>query len=104
MLFLSARLAVVHLGKIAFHDLQLSDTLFVFPVLVVKGVFLGGKLLDFRLQRLEGRQLGNAFLFEIPYGCVRYDKVALLLLTVCISWRERFDLFKYVPPNYFNYI
>lgn len=29
MLFLSARLAVVHLGKIAFHGLQLPDTLFL---------------------------------------------------------------------------
>ena len=29
MLFLSARLAVVHLGKIAFHGLQLPGTLFL---------------------------------------------------------------------------
>ena len=43
MLFLSARFAVVHLGKIAFHGLQLPDTLFICPVLVVKGVLLGGK-------------------------------------------------------------
>lgn len=54
MLFLSARLAVVHLGKIAFHGLQLPDTLFICPVLVVKGVLLGGKLLDFSLQRFIG--------------------------------------------------
>ena len=54
MLFLSARLAVVHLGKIAFHGLQLPDTLFICPVLVVKGVLLGGKLLDFSLQRFVG--------------------------------------------------
>ena len=57
MLFLSARLAVVHLGKIAFHGLQLPDTLFICPVLVVKGVLLGGKLLDFSLQRFIGGQL-----------------------------------------------
>ena len=54
MLFLSARFAVVHLGKIAFHGLQLPDTLFICPVLVVKGVLLGGKLLDFSLQRFIG--------------------------------------------------
>ena len=54
LLFLSARLAVVHLGKIAFHGLQLPDTLFICPVLVVKGVLLGGKLLDFSLQRFVG--------------------------------------------------
>ena len=49
MLFLSARLAVVHLGKIAYHGLQLPDTLFICPVLVVKGVFLLGKLLNLGL-------------------------------------------------------
>ena len=82
MLFLSARLAVVHLGKIAFHGLQLPDTLFICPVLVVKGVLLGGKLLDFSLQRFIGGQLGNAFLPKISYGCGCYDKVAFVLLTV----------------------
>ena len=51
MLFLSARLAVVHLGKIAFHGLQLSDTLFICPVLVVKGVFLGGMRFQFIKRR-----------------------------------------------------
>ena len=64
VLFLSARLAVLHLGKIAFHGLQLPDTRFICPVLVVKGVLLGGKLLNFRLQRFIGGQLGNAFLPE----------------------------------------
>ncbi len=82
MLFLSARLAVVHLGKIAFHGLQFPDTLFICPVLVVKGVLLGGKLLDFSLQRFIGGQLGNAFLPKISYGCVRYDKVALMLFPI----------------------
>ncbi len=32
--------------RIAFHGLQFPDVLFLFPVLVVKGVFLFGKLLN----------------------------------------------------------
>ena len=90
MLFLSARLAVVHLGKIAFHGLQFPDTLFICPVLVVKGVLLGGKLLDFSLQRFIGGQLGNAFLPKISYGCVCYDKVAFMLFPVGFALHDRY--------------
>lgn len=62
-----------------------------------KGRFLGGKLLDFRLQRLVGRQLGNAFLLEIPGGCVRYDKVALMLFPIGAACLIGFLLFQPVP-------
>ena len=96
MLFLSARLAVVHLGKIAFHGLQFPDTLFICPVLVVKGVLLGGKLLDFSLQRFIGGQLGNAFLPKISYGCVCYDKVPFMVLPVGFAWLIRFVHFQSV--------
>ena len=96
MLFLSARLAVVHLGKIAFHGLQLSDTLFICPVLVVKGVLLGGKLLDFSLQRFIGGLLGNAFLPKISFGCVCFDLVAFMLFPVGFACLIGFLLFQSV--------
>ena len=102
MLFLSARLAVVHLGKIAFHGLQLPDTLFICPVLVVKGVLLGGKLLDFSLQRFIGGQLGNAFLPKISYGCVCYDKVTFVLLSVGCFCFGVFLLFQPIPDRAFR--
>ena len=76
--FLSVFLALQDLGKIAFHGMQLLDAGFFLPVFVVVGVLFGGKLLDFRLQRLMTWQLGNAMRPEITGGCVRYDKIAFV--------------------------
>ena len=73
------------LVDIPLDRLQLGKAPLLFPVAVVKPVFLGNKLLDLVLQRFPGGQLGNAMLPEIPGGCVGYDKIALMGLPVCFA-------------------
>ena len=60
--------------------LQFLEPLFLFPVAVVKAVFLRNKLLDLGLQRFAGGQFYNAMLPEIPGGGFGYDKIALMCL------------------------
>ena len=92
--FLSVFLALQDLGKIAFHGMQLLDAGFFLPVFVVVGVLFGGKLLDFRLQRLMTWQLGNAMRPEITGGCVRYDKIAFVPFPIGAAGFLRFLCFQ----------
>ena len=82
MLSLAARLTVQNLVDIAFYRLKLPETLTLRPVVVVPGVLLCGKPLDFLLQFLPLRQLGDSMLFEIA-GCgFGYDKITFVLLPI----------------------
>ena len=65
--------------------LQFLEPLFLFPVAVVKAVFLRNKLLDLGPQRFPGGQLDNAMLPEIPDSGFDYDKIALMRLPVCVA-------------------
>ncbi len=76
------RLTVQYFVKIAFHGLQFPDVLFLLPVLVIKGVFLFGKLLNLRLYGLGSWQFGNAICLEIPGGRFGNDKLAFVMLPV----------------------
>ena len=74
-----------NLVNVPLDCLQFLEPLFLFPVAVVKAVFLGNKLLDLGLQRFAGGQFYNAMLPEIPGGGFGYDKIALMRLPVCVA-------------------
>ena len=68
-------------------------------VIVVAAVFLLDKGFNLCLQGFIARQLGNAVLPEIAGGCVCYDKVAFVLLSVGCFCFGVFLLFQPVPDR-----
>ena len=87
------------LVDIALDSLQAAVLLPFCPVIVVAAVFLFDKAFNLCLQGFIARQLGNAVLPEIAGGCVCYDKVTFMLLTVGCFCFGVFLLFQPVPDR-----
>mgnify|MGYP003304372877 CR=1 FL=1 len=96
VLLLLARLPAQNLVDVALDGLKLTDTLMLFPVVVISGVFLDGQRLDFLLECFPARQLLDTMLPEISGSCFGYDKIAFVLLPVGSAGFVRFLRFQTV--------